>query len=228
MSWWRSRHAVSRSDASVIRKEIEDGEGRLRQLPTIALDAARRATLSPEEIEFFDLFSWFAVALESSISESWTVDPVYVQYVRHPAMPIFGRRFIVFYNKIEMGTLDVSPTADVFNAREHGVDAVLRLRHLNFVPFEDAYNLVANIELYCGPFETRESSWARAGGAATAALTGYLWDVVRADTTETTTLFEHHCSGPYTGFRESVAHWTKNNVTPEKLVEWRYNRERYV
>ncbi len=227
MSWWRIGTPVSGPVDSGIRREIQEGEGRLRPPPILLLEATRRATLSPREIEFFELFNWFAVALESSIGESWTVDPVDVTYVRGPDRPVFGRRFLVFYNKVEMGRIEVSPGYDLLNAQEDSVFAWVQLRHLKYVPFIDACNLITRIELYCGPFETQETSSARASGAATAALTGYLWDAMRVDTTaETATLFEHDCTGPYTLFRDSVAHWTKNKVKPEELVKWRYESER--
>ena len=143
-----------------------------------------------------------------------------VPYVRGDDMPIFGRRFVVFFNRIEMGDIEVSPTGGIWG-QEHGVEARLQLRHLGLVPFVDARQLVASIELLCGPSGTREVVWAQANGAAIVAMTGYLWDAVRVDANEAIPLFEHDSHGPGTALRESVAHWTKNNVAPESLVAWR-------
>jgi hypothetical protein len=216
------RRAARRDrEIDAVIKEISEGELRRRPLAWCKLSEADSASLSPSERELDDLFSWFAPAVEQRV-EGWTVDATDRTSVWLGDMPVFGRRFLVYFNRQWMGRIEVQ-----LNYLGPGASVSVSLRHLHHVPYVLAHQFLAAVEEYVGPWESVETSRPRAQGAAAVALSGYLWEVIRTDGLADALLeFEHMTSGPCTLFRDCVAHWRQGGMTPEKLVRWRYEAER--
>jgi hypothetical protein len=203
-------------------KEISEGELRRRPLAWFKLSEEDSARLSPSELEFYDLFSWFAPALEFRVGAEWTIDATDRVYVDGGDMPVFGRHFVVYFNRQRVGQIEVHPTY-----RDPGAWVSVRLRHLHHVPYALAFQFLTAVEEYVGPWESVEASRPRAESAAAARLSGYLWEVIRTDGLADALLeFEHMTNGPCTLFHDCVAHWRHGGMTPEKLVRGRYEAER--
>jgi hypothetical protein len=56
------------------RQQLLDSDYRLRPTPWFEMPAEERERRSAYEQAFYELFSWFAVAIESSSTIEWTID----------------------------------------------------------------------------------------------------------------------------------------------------------
>ena len=214
--------------ANIIR-QIEDGE-RLppdHQPPKSIRDSGFETFITPAHQVFFEHFKWFGVMMNHKTSDPWCIEELPDTLVRdyQSDSPEIGRRYRVFYNACNMGTLQVLPAGDVLkdiedwkNAPE--AHAILQLNYLQFVPWDEAAALVRAVEVLMGRFEDYDAAWARASAAATAALSAHLWEVVRVP--DIAMDFYHSTHGPYDTVRETNARWESSGLDP--MEKWSGDR----
>ncbi len=202
-----------------IRKQIENGEPRVPQddQPTSLADSGFKSLITSWHELIFNDFKWFCVIVNWGTDASWTLEETSSTLMNDTDEPDFGRGYDVYYRSMKMGTLQIGVGHD-FKA-ERFAGAVLYLNHLQFVPYEHARQLVAAVEEYLGPFEHHEdyqASYTRASMAATAALTGFLWEAVRVRDADPG--FEYRTEGPYDIVRMRAEHWNSNNINPLEVA----------
>jgi len=75
----------------------------------------------------FDHFDWFGPALNQQVSEPWSVEEIADTLVRdmRSDSPEFGRRYRVWYNAAEMGTVQVTVS---------GMDSLFHPRNIARIP----------------------------------------------------------------------------------------------
>ncbi|RWQ80741.1 MAG: hypothetical protein EOS85_15845 [Mesorhizobium sp.] len=212
---------VVHKDFDGIKKEIEDGERHPpehKQPNALAEGGVKTYVTRADEIVFDD-FQWFGTMMNRDVADPWAIEEMEDTEIRDfgSEAPEYGRRYRVYYNACDMGTLQVrSDGFDVLNderfAANRRAKALLELHNLRFVPYDDALSLVRAVVLHLGPFEDREKAWDTASAEATATLSGHLWETVRvADTVMT---FDHRTSGPYELVRRTTDHWKKCDIDP--------------
>jgi hypothetical protein len=218
-----------RQDYAGIIKQIERGE-RLpphHHPPRSIRDSGFESFITPVHEVWFEHFRWFGVMMNQKTSEPWCIEELPDTLVRdHMAdMPEIGRRYKVFYNSADMGTLEVLPAeAGLKGLGEWELSpmgrAILQLDHLQFAPWDDARSLVAAVEVLMGPYDEPDAAWERAIGAANAALSGHLWEVVRVP--DVAVAFYHAVYGPYDDVRRLNAHWESLGIDP--MEKWAGDR----
>lgn len=211
-------------DYERIIKEIEEGERResKHDRPTSLARNGFTSFVTPAHEVLFADFDWFGAVLDRGVQGPWSIEEMSDTLIRDGEDPDLGRRYKIYYHSIDMGTLQISVgglsldmSAEWFKANR-SARAVLKLRWLRFVPYDDAHHLLSSLELFLGPFENNEAARARANGIATSALTACLWEAFRIE--DTLPWFEHRAEGPYTLFRETADHWKVGGIDP--FTKW--------
>jgi hypothetical protein len=93
---------------------------------------------------------------------------------------------------------------------------------LRFVPYDDAISLISMVDLFVGHFDDNATARFRAKSEATAALTGYLWEVQRAK--DYVPSFDHTTEGPYDLMHRMTVEWKEHGVDP--FERWNGDRPR--
>lgn len=182
----------------------------------------------------FEGFEYFGTLMNQHVADPWTIEETGDTLVKDflSDSPELGRTYVVFYNGVKMGRLQVTEGSnmdgglreDISWHREHrAAYAILELDQLRFVAYDDVVSLVSAVELFVGPFEDNDVSRARAHTHAAAALTGYLWEVMRAGE-EYVPSFEHRVNGPYDLLKLTTDHWKEGGVDP--FERWNGDRRR--
>jgi hypothetical protein len=217
------KRGIAKDYAGIIA-QIRDGEPRVpqhRQPKTIRDNGFESFVTAAHEV-LFDDFLWFGAVLNRHTSVPWSIEELPDTHVRLPGDdgPSLGRRYRVFFNACEMGTIEVTVGgyAELYSgerlAKEMCAAVYLDLHYLRFVPYLEAHSLVRAISLFIGRFVEREAANASASADATAALTQYLWDTVRCE--ETVLGFDYKIEGPYELLRLTSEHWIANGFDPFK------------
>jgi hypothetical protein len=216
-----SRRTLEKDYAGII-KQIEDGERRApkhRPPHSIRDSGFNSFVTSAHEIMFED-FRWFGAMMNQNVSEPWSIEELPDTLVRDftADSPDIGRRYRVHFNSCDLGTLQVTAggIASLRSAEEFSSHPEARvlvdLDYLRFVPFDDVHSFLSAIGMFVGRFEERDAAVAVASAAATAALTGYLWETVRRP--DSVVSFHQQLEGPYDLVRLTTKHWEKSGIDP--------------
>jgi hypothetical protein len=134
--------------------------------------------------------------------------------------PDYGRRFVIYYNSLKLGWVEVSAnpeklfgTVDEFHAAPR-VQLDMEMSMMRFIPHENAFGLLYKAaflvqDVAAGYDAARE----RARTLAESAMTGYMWEVMRAGDHYVPDL-QFNAEGTYAVFRETVAHWKETGFDP--------------
>jgi hypothetical protein len=215
---------LSEEYAAIIAK-IEEGDRHIPQheQPRTISDSGFAMFVTPGHEVLFEDFEWFGAVMNHNLADPWAVEetPDTLLTVLEDT-PDVGRTYRVFYNVALLGKLQICvhgisgiSSRDDF-LRDRGELAVLNLRYLRFVPYHDVHQLLTTLYVLIGPFVEREAAYARASQAATALLTGHLWECVRMP--DIVPDFEACAAGPYDLLRKTTDHWKKNRVDP--FAKW--------
>ncbi|RUW49791.1 hypothetical protein EOA32_21405 [Mesorhizobium sp. M1A.F.Ca.ET.072.01.1.1] len=213
---------VIHKDFSAIRLAILEGERhkpKHDQPKSLIEGGAVRSFITAAHEVLFDDFRWFGAVLNQHLSEGWAIEEINDTDVRSFDGPEVGRRYRVFYNACQMGTIQVTVGGSdwIFHPEEFADNRKARvgleLDYLRFVPFGAAHSLVTTLALYVGQFShDSEGARERASTIANSALAGHLWESVRTPDIDTT--FEFRSEGPYELLRHIVAHWKSSGIDP--------------
>lgn len=172
---------------------------------------------------FFEDFRWFQTIMNRQTTDPWCIEEVADTHIRdmRADSPELGRRYRIYYNSCEFGSLQVHPSGmGVLDAerfkREREAWAILDLRYLRFIDWEDALNLVRTLYYFMLPFTEREASHSAASTKAIEALTGHLWDTMRHP--DEVLDFTHYVSGPYHLVQQTTEHWASGGLDP--IRDW--------
>ncbi|RWG50502.1 MAG: hypothetical protein EOQ62_04315 [Mesorhizobium sp.] len=212
---------VIHKDYSGIKSAIE-GERHVpkHQQPKSISDSGVKSRITAAHEMLFEDFRWFGTMLNRHVSDPWSIEELPDTEIRDISSegPEYGRRYRVYYNSCEMGSVQV--TVGGFDwimqpekfAANRQARVLIDLDYLRFVPYGDAHSLVSAIILHVGKFEDYETANARASAKATAALTEHLWEAVRVP--EAVLDFEHRTDGTYELVRHTTDHWKEGGIDP--------------
>lgn len=212
---------VVHTDYSGVIKLLE-GERHIprhQQPESLAAGGALKSFITPAHEMLFDDFGWFAAVLNKNVSDPWAIEELNDTNVRGLESPEVGRRYRVWYNACEVGTMQV--TAAGFSvldpeefAKNRRARVDIQLRYLRFIQYEDAHSLISQVALFTQRFDFENGDLSRDKASAEAAhvLAGYLWEAVREP--ELDPYFEYAVEGPYDLLRHAVEHWRSHGVDP--------------
>ncbi|MHA6731579.1 hypothetical protein [Devosia sp. A369] len=179
----------------------------------------------------FEGFEYFGTMMNREVADPWTIEETADTLVKDIVSdgPELGRTYRIFYNGVPMGKLQVTEGSnnngfsdDVDWHRENrAARAILDLNNVRFVPYHDALSIVSSVEVLVGPFEHYELSRDHARMKASAALTGYLWEVMRAGD-HFVPSFSHRVNGPYDLLKITSDHWKEGGIDP--FLKWNGDR----
>ena len=216
---------ASKEYANVIAK-LENGKRRVPQhvRPGSLSDAGFPSFITNGVQATFEGFEFFGALMNRQVTDPWTVEetgePLIADYLSDG--PELGRKYRVYFNGFPVGQLQVGGglhedggfSASIDWHRENRAARVLvRLDYLRFIPFDDALSFVSTVQLLVGRFQDRDTAYLLAKLNASAALTGYLWEVQRADD-EYVPSFNHRVEGPYDLLRQTTDHWVAQGIDP--------------
>ncbi|WDR05563.1 hypothetical protein PSQ90_14995 [Devosia rhodophyticola] len=217
-------------------KQLEEGERRPAQheRPRSVTDKGFNSFATPGIQAVFEGFDFFGALMNQHIAKPWTIEETGDTLVKDWSSdsPELGRTYQVFYNGVTLGRLQVTEGANTaggfrekieWHRENRAAHALLELNQLRYVPYEDVLSLVSTIELLVGPFENNDIARPRARANAAAALTGYLWEVQRADD-QYAPDFEHRVDGPYDLLKLTTDHWKEGGIDP--FERWNGDRVR--
>lgn len=214
---------VVRKDYGGIIKQLEGERHAVSHQQPASLRDGRSSdwNITPAHEILFDDFRWFAAVLNRQVSDPWAVEELNDTKVRDYEGFDAGRRYAIWHNACEVGTLQVTVGGHGALQPEKFADnriarVELELNHLRFVRYRDARSLVSQVALLIGRFEDGDVTRAKAAAAAADALGGYLWEAVRLP--DHGLSFEYTVEGPYELLRDQVDHWKSNNVDP--MEKW--------
>jgi hypothetical protein len=218
-----SRKTIHDEYVKVI-KEIDGGERREPQ-------HVRPATLGgkygadrgdPVGNAAFDDLDLFGATLDWSTSDAWCIEETSDTMLRawYLDSPDYGRRFLIYYNSLKLGWIEVSAnpeklfgTVDEFRS-DPRARLDMEISMMRFVPQEDAFGLLYQASLLMqGVAGNYDEARERARTLAESAMTGYMWEVMRAGDQYVPDL-QFSVDGPYSVFRGTVAHWKETGFDP--------------
>ncbi|WP_292186515.1 hypothetical protein [Mesorhizobium sp.] len=134
--------------------------------------------------------------------------------------PDYGRRFLIYYNSLKLGWVEVSAnpeklfgTIDEFHA-DPRARLDMELSMMRFVPQEDVFGLLYQASFMMQDIaDSYDAARERARTSAESAMTGYMWEVMRAGDQYVPDL-QFSADGSYAVFRETVAHWKESGFDP--------------
>lgn len=205
-------------------EQLEYGERRAAQhVRPQALDDRFKSFVTGGAQAIFEGFDYFAAILNRHIADPWTIEETDDTHVKDilSDSPSLGRTYRIFYNGVKTGRLQVTDGTSVGGLgegigwyREHGsAYAILELDNLRFISYRDALSIVSAVELFVGPFENNDIAQPRARSNAAEALSGHLWEIMRAGD-EYIPQFDHRVTGPYELLKHTTDHWKEGNIDP--------------
>ena len=215
---------IAKEYAGIIRR-LEKGERRPAQhvRPRTVTDKGFESFATPGVVAVFDGFEYFGALLNQHVSDPWTIEETGDTLVKdlRSDSPDLGRTYQVYFKGCRLGRLQVTEGFNAGGFRE-GVEwhrdnraalVLVDIDYLRFVPYDDALSLVSAIEFFAGRFDENEAARHRAKLNAAAALTRYLWEVLRAGD-DYVPQFDHRVEGPYDLLQQTTAHWKSEGVDP--------------
>lgn len=215
--------SIVKENAGLI-KQLENGERRPAQhVRPQALDTRFKSFVTGGAEAIFEGFDYFAALLNQHVALPWTIEETGDTHIMDilSDSPSLGRTYKIFYNSVKTGRLQVSDGSSVGGIGE-GIEwhrqqgeayVILELDNLRFVPYDHALSMVSAVELFIGPFENNDVATHRARSNAAEALSGHLWEVMRAGD-EYVPSFDHRVTGPYELLRHTTNHWKEGGVDP--------------
>lgn len=209
--------------AGVIR-QLEQGERRPAQheRPGAVTDGGFETLATAAVRAMFDGFEYFAALLNQNITEPWTVEETGDTLVSDPGSdsPDLGRTYRVYYNAVRLGRIQVTNgfhpeglwQSVEWHRENRAARVLVDLDYLRFVPYNDAISLISMVELFVGHFDDSAAAHLRAKAEATTALTGYLWEVQRAE--DYVPSFDHTTEGPYDHLHRITRGWKERGFDP--------------
>ena len=186
--------------------------------------------VDPVDQYVFDEFYLFGATLDRETSDAWSFESTsdIARRAWYLDSPEYGRRWIVSYNAIKLGWVEVSAspaklfgTVDEFRL-DPAVRVDLQLDLMRFIASEDTFGLLYEVAFYMQHAEGGyDEARARARLKAESSMTHYMWDVMLAGN-EYVPELNYAVSGPYTVFRETIAHWQETGYDP---LTYRQNGE---
>ncbi|MBY3314747.1 hypothetical protein [Rhizobium laguerreae] len=221
---------VIRKDYSGILKQL-DGDRHVpqhKQPESLVAGGAIASWINPAHEILFDDFRWFGAVMNQHLPDAWAIEELPKTDLRGYEGPEFGRKYRVWYNACEIGTMQVSLGVggllkrDKF-AENRAARVELDLEYLRFISYRDARGLLYEVALLVGSFakDDGETSRSKAQAIASDALGAHLWETVRHP--EFDPSFEFQVDGPYDLLREIVDHWKAGGIDPMK--KWNGDRE---
>ncbi|MGO8145239.1 hypothetical protein AB9F42_20525 [Rhizobium leguminosarum] len=220
----------SRKDYSGIIKQLKGERHKPRHQQPESLEAggAVASGIEPAHHIVFEDFRWFAAVLNLHLP-AWAIEELNDTHFRGDHGPAVGRRYKVWYNACQVGTMQVTIGIGRLLERERfkgerSARVELDLTYLRFIPYRDARGLVYQIALLIGASDSEDGEVSRTKAAATAAdaLGGHLWEAVRAP--EFGPSFDFYVDGPYDLLKSVVDDWKKQGIDP--MVKWGGDRKR--
>lgn len=209
--------------------EIDEGQRRepKHDVPTAA--KSKWGTVDPVDQFAFEEFAWLGATLDRATDDAWSFEETSDTARRawYLESPEYGRRWIVYYNNLKLGWIEVSADPeklfgtidDYRSAPRARVDMELSL--MRFVPMEAAFGILYQASFCMQPTDGGyDAVRERARLEAESAMTRYMWEVMRAGEEYVPTL-EFSAQGSYAVFRETVAHWKETGFSPFERRERR-------
>lgn len=216
-------------------RQLKEGERRPAQheRPGAVTDKGFEICATAAVHATFDGFEYFAALLNQNISDPWTVEETGDTLVNDPGSdsPELGRTYLVYYNGVRLGRIQVTDGCNPDGFWEKSVEwhqenraarVIVDVDYLRFVSYHDAISLISMVELFVGRFEDNAAARFRAKAEATAALTGYLWQVQRAE--DYVPSFDHTTEGPYDLLNRMTEEWKERGIDP--FERWNGDRRR--
>lgn len=208
------------------RAIAEINEGRRRE-PQHGRPEATQSRWGPRKVgsvdqHVFEEFSWFGATLDWSTAEAWSMKETSDTMRRawYLDSPEHGRRWIIHYNALKLGWIEVSAapkklfgTADEFRA-DPAARIDMELHLMRFIPSEDAFGLLYQVSFLMQSLEGGyDLARERAKLAAESVVTHYMWDVMRAGDQYVPEL-DFTAEGPYAVYRDILRHWKETGFNP--------------
>lgn len=220
--------------ADVIR-QLEHGDRRPAQhvRPRTVRDNGFESFASPSVEAVFDGFEYFGAVLNQQVVEPWTIEETGQTLVNDPDSdsPDLGRTYNVHYNGFRLGRLQVTAGFNLagglnesfeWHRQNRAARVLIDLEYLRFIPHHHALSLVSTVELFVGQFADNDSARRLATAKATTALSGYIWEVQRAE--DYVPAFDHRTEGPYDLLQLTTERWKESGVDP--FERWNGDRLR--
>lgn len=204
--------------------EIDEGQRREPQHDVPLVPQSSWGTVDTVDQFAFHEFAWLGATLDWSTEDEWSFEETSdtMRRASYLDSPNHGRRWIVYYNRLRLGWVEVSAaplkllgTVDDYRASPQArVDMELSL--MRFIPTGAAFSILYQTSFFMQSTEGGyDAARERARVAADSAMTWYMWDVMRAGDQYVPDL-QFSAEGSYAVFRETVAHWKETGFSPFK------------
>jgi hypothetical protein len=215
-----------RDDFAKIVAEINDGHRRTPNPDTPLTVPGRWNVLRVDPVDqaAFDDLALFGATVDWSTSDAWSLEETSDTGLRasYHDSPAYGRRWIVFYNALDVGWLEISaaPKRLFRSVEEFRADPFarvdMRLRWMRFLPADEVFVFLSQTTRLMQSLEGGYDAAAeRANRSAESTMTRHLWDVMRVGDQYVPDL-DYSIDGPYAIFRQLVAHWAETGFDPLK------------
>lgn len=209
--------------------EIDYGRRRA-PLHDIPVAPKKRGPIDPVDHFAFDAFAWLGVTLDFMTAAAWSFEETSDTMRRAPYLdsPAYGRRWVVYYNALRLGWLEVSASPerlfcsvdDFRTSPQAQIDMELLL--MQFVPVDDASNILYQAaHLMQAGDGGDQFARGRAQQAAESAMTRYLWDVMRAGE-RFVPILSFSVKGPYEVYRQTLMRWEAAGFDPQQRLARRH------
>lgn len=182
----------------------------------------RSSAADPVDQYAFDELAWFGAALDHGTGDAWSLEETADTMRRawYLDSPSYGRRWIIYYNALKLGWIEVSATplkvlgtVDEFRA-DPMAQLDISLGFMRFVPHDVAFGLLYQASfLMQSVADGYDAARERARSAAESAMVRHIWEVMRAGD-QYVPDFDFSAEGPYDVFREMTAHWKQSGFDP--------------
>lgn len=202
--------------------EIGEGQRREPQHDVPVAAQSSWGTVDPIDQLAFQEFAWFGATLDWSTDDEWSFEETGDTRLRAAYLdsPNHGRRWVVYYNSLQLGWVEVSAaplklfgTVDDYRASPQArVDMELSL--MRFIPAGAAFSILYQTSFFMQSSEGGyEAARERARLAAESAMTWYMWEVMRIGDRYVPDL-QFQAEGSYDVFRNTVASWKETGFSP--------------
>ncbi|TJV43388.1 MAG: hypothetical protein E5Y02_10335 [Mesorhizobium sp.] len=201
--------------------EIIDGQRR-EPKHVSPKEAWKPGTIDPVDQAAFDDFKLFGATIDWETSGPWSLEETDDTGRRASYLdsPDYGRRWIIFYNAVKIGWLEISPhpkhlfgPVEEFRA-DPNAQVDISLNWMRFIPYDEAHSFLYTVALNMQGVEVGyDAARDRAKAAAESALIGHMWEIMRA-AEEYVPDLDYSVQGTYGVFRNSVAHWQTTGFNP--------------